>query len=263
MKISRALVLTTALVGFGLLGAPASGTHGGIHPTFAASNVFFHCNGETKVYNVNFLGQGGAAGAYVPWDANPPSESVTDGAGCGGTDVGWVTNEVYDVVYQGTFNGNLRDMTVRLHEFIGGNLRESPTQRMRVYAEIDGLPIFPQGSTEGAWEGRAFTVTPAEDNSGATDLYEFSITNLGYAIDIFDEEGELIDVETGGMALEDGPGSNEHYLRIMFGIEGFPGEDPPTGSTAWVWDTTEVESGITFNPPTLASAKVAADLPDF
>ena len=243
--------------------APASATHGGIHPTFKRDDVWFHCNGETKIYNVNWLAAAGGESAYVPWDRTPPTTSVAGGAGCGGIDVGWVTNEVYDVVFQGTFTGNLRDLTVRIHEFLVNQTRESATQRMRVYAEIDGLPIFPQGSTEGAWEGRAFTVTPVEDNSGATDLYEFSITNLGYAIDIFDEEGELIDVETGGMALEDGPGSNEHYLRIMFGIEGFLGEDPPTGSTAWVWDTTEVESGITFNPPTLASAKVAADLPDF
>jgi len=261
MKISRALVLTTALVGFGLLGAPASGTHGGIHPTFAASSVFFHCNGETKVYNVNFLAQAGAAGAYVPWDGTPPSGSVTDGAGCGGTDVGWVTNEVYDVVYQGTFNGNLRDMTVRLHEFIGGNLREASTQRMRIYAEIDGVPIFPQGNIEGGYEGRAFTVTPEVTNSGATHRYEFTITNLGYAIDVLDEEGTVVDVETGGMALEDGDGVNEHYLRLLVGIEGFPGEDPPTGATMWVWDTTEVPSGITFNPTAPAGDTVQADLP--
>jgi hypothetical protein len=32
-------------------------------------------------------------------------------------------------------------------------------------------------------------------------------------------------------------------------------------ASGWVWDTTEVPSGITFNPPTLAAAKIAADLP--
>jgi hypothetical protein len=39
--------------------------------------------------------------------------------------------------------------------------------------------------------------------------------------------------------------------------------DVKTKLGAWVWDTTEVQSGITFNPPTLAAAKMAADLPDY
>jgi hypothetical protein len=63
------------------------------------------------------------------------------------------------------------------------------------------------------------------------------------------------------MALEDGDGVNEHFLRLLVGIDGFPGEDQPTGSTMWVWDTTEVPSGLTFNPTAPAGDTVQADLP--
>jgi hypothetical protein len=262
MRSSRLLV--ASVLSLGVLAAPAAATHGGNHPTFPQERVYFHCSGETKIYNVNWLAQAGAETSFVPWNTTPPPGSVTTGAGCGGADVGWVTNEVYDVVFMGTFTGNLRDMTVQLDEFIVNQMREDVTGVvLRVYGEIDGEPIFPGGTPETGYTGRTLTVTPTRVNSGATDRYVFSITNLGYAIDIFDEEGNLIDVETGGMALEDGNGVNEHYLRLLVGIDSFPGEDPPTGTTAWVWDTTEVPSGLTFNPPTLAAASVAADLPDF
>lgn len=262
MRIVRTLSASALLMG--LLAAPAAGTHGGNHPTFRQERVYFHCNGDTKVYNANWLAQAGGEAAYVPWNTTPPPGSVTTGAGCGGADVGQISNEFYDVVFLGTFTGNLRDVTVQLDEFIVNQMRENVTDvRLRVYGEIDGEPIFPGGTPDTGYTGRTVTVTPTRVNSGATDRYIFSITNLGYAIDIFDEDGNLIDVETGGMALENGNGVNEHYLRLLVGIDSFFGEDPPTGTTTWVWDTTEVPSGLTFNPSGLAAAKVAADLPDF
>jgi len=47
------------------------------------------------------------------------------------------------------------------------------------------------------------------------------------------------------------------------GLDAFPAEEPQTtGGTFFVWDTTEVPSGITFNPAGLAAATVKADLPD-
>jgi hypothetical protein len=261
VRLSRTLFGSILLIG--VLAAPAAGTHGGNHPTFNSQRVYFHCNGETKLYTANFVIANTGESSYVPWNPAPPADSVTAGAGCGGADFGWIINELADVVYQGTFTGNLRDMTVQIDEFIVNQLRTTTTPTLRVYAEIDGMPIFPKGITEGAYDGRTLTVTPTRVNSGATDRYVFSITNLGYAIDIFDEEGKLIDVETGGMALEDGNGTELHTLKLMVGMDTFPGEDPPTGSTFWVWDTTEVPSGITFNPTGLASAQVAADLPTF
>lgn len=261
-QVQRSLILALVL-GAVAVAVPASAEHGGIHPTFASQRVYFHCSGETKVYNVNWLAAAGGESSQVPWTTAAPAGSVTSGAGCGSLDFGWIVNELADAVFVGTFTGNLRDMTVQLDEFLVGQLRENGSPTLRVYGEIDGVPIFPKGLTEGAYDGRPLTVTPTRVNSGATDRYVFSITNLGYAIDVLDEEGAVVDVETGGMAFEDGNGTEEHTLKLMVGMETGPGGDPPTGTTAWVWDTTEVPSGLTFNPATLADAQVAADLPDF
>ena len=267
MKRNGILAATAALVGLVLIVPPAVATHGGKHPTFGTRDVYFHCTGETKISQLNWaIGvatTGGINGGATGWNATPPAQSVTDGAGCGGFDAGATTNELYDPVFEGTFIGNLRDMTVRVHEFVTNQTRSGAIKQLTIYAEIDGEPIFPKGAIEGGYLGRSVSVTPTRVNSGATDLYEFSITNIGFARDILDADGKVIDVETGGMALENGNGTAEHTLRLFIGGGSTILGDPPTGLQFWVWDTSEVPSGITFNPTDLAPAKVAADLPDF
>jgi hypothetical protein len=242
-----------------LVAAPASATHGDIHPTFRPQTVYFHCSGETKLHQANWAaGLPTSTVAYVPWDTNPPPGSVTDGNGCGGLDWGGYTNEFYDPAYRGTFKGNLRDMTVRVHTFLTNGARSAPTEPLRIYAEIDGVALFPRGTQPD--DGRTVTVTPVAGNSGVTDLYEFSITNIGFANEVRDSAGNVIDVETGGAALENGHGSAEHTITLYIGHHGgVTPSDPKVGM--WVWDTTEVPSGITFNPSSLAAATVAADLP--
>jgi len=259
MRISLTLVL--GLLVAGLLGSPAAGEHGGIHPTFRTESTYFHCNGPSRIYNLNWFAAVGGESAFIPWDTTPPAQSVTDGGGCGGVDVGWTTNDPWDMVFAGTFSGNLRDMTVRLHEVLVDNVRESSTQLVRIYAEVDGVPIFPPGDSATTYEGRAFSVAPQTANSDATALYEFTITNLGYAEEVLDEEGNVVDVLTDGAVTENGDGQRERSIRLLVGIDSFLGEDPPTGTTLWAWDTTEVPSGITFNTASPAAATVAADLP--
>jgi len=261
MRIARTLIGAVLLSG--LVATPASGTHGGIHPTFKPQNVWFHCNGPTKIYQANWAAAIGTAAAHVPWTAMPPAQSVDEGAGCIGFDWGGTTNPLYDVAFQGFFSGNLRDITIRLHQLVFGEARQTETETLRLYAQIDGVPLFPVGAQPN--NGRTVTVSPVPGNMGATELFEFSITNIGYAIDVFDAEGKLIDVETGGAALEDGDGTQEHELVFYIGLHGTALGQAPQGHKVgnWVWDTTEVPSGMTFNPSTLAAAKVAADLPDF
>lgn len=248
-----------------ILATPAIATHGGIHPKFKSQTVYFHCTGETILYQANWLIQGGASTAYAPWDTSPPPGSVTDGEGCGALDVGGISQEFYDAVFEGTFVGNLRDLTVRIYDFVLNADRDAGTPlKLRVYAEIDGKPIFPVGTPDTGYAGRPVTVVPSRTNADLTDLFEFSITNIGYANEIRDPAGNLIDVETGGAALEDGNGTMEHKIKLLLGLEEFAGSDPQTtGTEHWVWDTTEVPSGITFNPPGLAEATVAADLPQY
>ena len=254
----------TAVILAILVAAPASATHGGIHPKFRTQGVYFHCTGDTPLYQANWLAQAGAASSYATWDTSPPPGSVTDGNGCGAADSGWVSNEVYDAVFEGTFSGNLRDMTIRVYDFVLNNDRDDGVPvEMKIYAEVDGVPIFPGGTPDTGYAGRSFSVTPARGNSGATDQFEFSVTNIGFAKEIKDASGNVTDVETGGAALENDNGTMEHTIRILLGLDAFPGEEPQTtGGTFFVWDTTEVPSGITFNPAGLAAATVKADLPD-
>ena len=259
MKASRwlpSLILTLTLA------SSAAATHGGIHPTFKSEGVYFHCTGDTPVYQVNWAAQAGAASSYATWDGTPPPGSVTDGNGCGGWDAGGASNEFGDPVFEGTFTGNIRNMTVRIYDFIVANTRQGTTQQLKVYAEIDGVPLFPRGATEGIYDGRTVTVTPSRGNSGATDLYEFTITNIGYANKVKDAGGNVIDVETGGAAQENGTGTMEHTIKLLIGLAGGIGGEQPTGMDFFVWDMTEVPSGITFNPSTPAAATVAADLPN-
>jgi hypothetical protein len=245
-----------------VLAAPASATHGGIHPKFRSQGVYFHCNGETKLYQANWLAEATAESSYVPWSTSPPPGSVSDGNGCGGLDWGGNTNEVYDPVYQGSFTGNLRSMTIRLYNFLANATRSAPTDPLRLYAEIDGVALFPPGAQPS--NGRTVTVTPQPGNSGATDFYEFTITNIGFANEIRDASGNVIDVQTGGAAQEDGNGTIEHTIKLFIGRHGTGlGQDPAGHNVGfWVWDTTEVPAGITFNPTAPAAATVQADLPD-
>jgi hypothetical protein len=226
--------------------------------------VYFHCNGQTKIYQANWAAAIGAGGSpSVPWSTAPPPGSVTDQNGCGGLDWGGTSNDFYDPVFSGTFNGNLRDMTIRIYNFVANATRSEATDSLRLLAEIDGVPLFPPGAQPN--NGRTVTVTPVSGNMGATDFYEFSITNIGFADEVKDASGNVIDVKTGGAALEEGNGEMEHTINLWIGRHGTAFGQDPAGHKAgfWVWDTTEVPSGIVFNPPTLAAATVAADLPTF
>jgi len=248
-----------------LVAVPALASHGGIHPTFKSQGVYFHCTGDTPVQNLNYLATNGDTATNARWDTSPPPGSVTDGEGCGAVDMGGASFGGLDAVFEGTFTGNLRDLTVRVYDFILNNDRDPDVPaRLRVYAEVDSIPIFPGGTPEeGGYAGRAVTVTPSRTNSGLTDLFEFSITNIGLASEVRDEAGNVIDVETGGAAQEDGNGTIEHTITLFLGLDAFAGGEPQTtGSDFFVWDTTEVPSGITFNPSSLAAATVEADLPD-
>ena len=208
-----------------LTAAPAAATHGGIHPTFRKESVYFHCAGPTKVSNVN---NAAADGAPATWNTTPPSQSATAGAGCGAIDVGAVraTGQV-DAIFKGTFTGNLRDLTVNLHSLLLSRARTSANMTVKVqWLEIDGAAVI---------ENTPLEVTPVVSSTGASELVSFSITGLGAA-----------------NATEDGDGTTVREIMLMIDT------DPNQANTIWVWDATEVPSGIEFNPDTLAAAKLRA-----
>ncbi|MDQ3991613.1 MAG: hypothetical protein M3245_04805 [Actinomycetota bacterium] len=261
MRPVRLLATAAALLLFAAV--PATASHGAKHPTFRGETVYFHCTGPTKVYQVNWLAALADPSSHVRWDTNPPRGSVANGEGCGGLDWGGTTNPLYDVAFQGTFTGNLRDVTVRLHQLVTHRARATGSETLRLGATIDGIPLFPEGAQPN--HGRTVTVTPTSANSGATELYEFTITNIGYADEVLDENGNVVRVDAGGAAFEDGDGSFEHELVLFIGLHGTAFGQDPAGhkAAAWAWDTTEVPSGMVFNPAAPAAAEVQADLPQY
>lgn len=202
----RLLMLTAAIGLVTLSAAPAGATHGGIHPTFRTEQVYFHCNGPTKVYQVNWAAALGSASSFVPWNTTAPSQSVQQGAGCGSLDSGHLSTAFWDPVFQGTFHGNLRDFTLKLHNLILSQARPTTTLNVRISVFVDDEPVI---------SGQTVTVTPTRSSTGASELVEISITNLGFARDVLDAEGNVIGVETGGLATEDGDGTLERTIRIL------------------------------------------------
>ena len=151
-------------------------------------------------------------------------------------------------------------MTVRVHQLVTGNLRSGGTETLRLFGDVDGQPLFPPGAQPS--HGRTVTVTPVKSADGAIETYEFTITNLGIAEDIYDENGNVVDTRTGGLVSEDGDGTNVHTIALGLGVHGTAFGQPTGYKVAtWVWDTTEVPGGITFNPATPAAATVAANMP--
>lgn len=250
MRLSaRRLPAAIGILAVLAIARPAVATHGGVHPTFRQEDVFFHCNTPSKLQNVNWFSSG-----PVRWDANAPTQSVQGGAGCGAVEPGAYRNDApspnnpWDPVFEGTFTGNLRSMTVRLHNLVLSQARTAPTFTVRVRLLIDGQELL-------TTTGRNAIVTPVKSSTAASELFEFSIRNLGIANEVLDAEGNVVDVETGGLAIEEGDGEIERTVTLI--VDSLTA----TQASAWVWDTTEVPSGITFNPATLAAAKVTADLP--
>lgn len=83
----------------------------------------------------------------------------------------------------------------------------------------------------------AVNVTPVVSSTGLSELYELSITGIG-------------------LATEDGDGTTVHEITVYLDT------DPSQANSIWVWDTTEVPSGIVFNPATLATAQIQATPPE-
>lgn len=215
-------------------------------PTKRPEAVFFHCTGATKADNVNRQ-----QGTVTGWDTTAPTQSVQQGAGCGFLDTAaedtgalgsgtplddvWLehvdkSNDAsFDAAFAGTFTGNLDTLTFELHRIHG--LTD------RAYAPLLGSNF--EGEIAVKIDGEAitlndshFTAPVVESSSGASESFKLSIQNLGFMI----EEGDGTTVRTIEVRID-------HWYSDTEGI--------------WVWDTTEVPSGITFNAATLAETKLS------
>ena len=216
-----------------------------VAPQAAVLETYFHCVGDSKVLN--------ALTVQDPpsWNETAPTASVTEGAGCGFADPGSRTGtnqeNVYDAVFKGYHAGNLDSLTVRLHDIGVGPARTGEEQTLGVRVSVDGVSMFDtitpaEGPTDVVFGAPVpvpattqVKVKPVASETGASNLVEFTITGLGFM-------------------EQAGTGTTEREILVTV-------NSLSEQSSAWVMDTTEVPSGITFNDDTPAAAAVAATTP--
>lgn len=182
--------------------------------------TYFHC-GQHKVANLDNLN------SATTWDKTAPTKSVQDGAGCGALDT-FLTgsadhNPIYDAPFAGVYEGRIDAITLHAHVIDAGLARATNDFRFRMHLEIDGETIVPRTAP-------VLKVTPVASGSGASREIVVSVTDIGLT------------------GLED---DGEHDVKVTLYS---PFVDTNTAN-GWVWDTTEVPSGILFNPLTTAPAK--------
>lgn len=217
----RPLLRVALVVGLLLTTAvPARADHGDIHPTVRAETAYFHCAGDVKAQNLSVI-----QGVIPSWDTTAPAESVQQGAGCGFYDnlVGHIQGiRVAAAVWEGTFTGNLDTLTVEAHRLLPVAGATLPN-RVQVDLLVDG---------EARLTNVPATVVHTASSTGASTMTKISVSGLGYL-------------------TEDGDGEQSRTVRVVL-------SSANETQSIWVFDTTEVPAGITFNPATLAGTVLEA-----
>ena len=212
----RRVLLIVAVV---LLAVVPAGAEEVWVPNLVTEQVWFACGAE-KLEN--------AEDNVATWDTEAPTQSVTTGAGCGTVDLPFMQSapaNIYDATWTGYFTGNLDTLNVELHNIYVGPGRATGRLSAAVRLFIDGVPVFDE-------LGREVTFTPERSATGLSEMVKFSITNLGYVSESENFEHEVSLVMHGGATQNRGPTLTDTL-------------------SGWVWDTTEVPSGMTFNPAEL------------
>lgn len=182
--------------------------------------VWFH-EGDAK------LGNDRAA----PWDTTEPTTSVQGGAGAGvvspgTTDLAAGTPADTYAVFAGTFDGCLDTLAFDLYSFDPSNrsgtggTAEPADHQFGMTVTIDGQQVFNGGPLEA-------NSTLANEGMGPN-LNQFAI-NVADTMELF-ADLELVQL--------DGAHEIEVSIRSWF---------VNTGHSVYLWDTSEVPSGITFN----------------
>lgn len=212
----RALLVLVALL---VAVVPAGAEETVWEPNLVNQQVWFSC-GEQKVEN--------ADDNVATWDTEAPTASVTAGAGCGTVDLPFMQSapaNIYDATWTGYFTGNLDTLNVELHNIYVGPGRATGNLNAAVRLFVDGTPLFDD-------LGREVTLKPVRSATGVSEVVKFSISNIGFLSEAENIEHEVSLVMHGGATQNRGP-------TVTDTVSG------------WVWDTTEVPSGLTFNPTTL------------
>ena len=224
----KALLLVLTIVAMTAIPAAADHMPGGVDwvPNLRTERVYFHCEGATKVHST-------VADGSIGWNTTAPTQSVTAGAGCGSPDGPvWGNNQasVQDSHFEGTYTANLDSITVEAHNIYVGGARAGGPLSFNVRLAVDGAPRLGANGTQ-------VNVTPVRSATGASEMVRFTITGLNLLTEFDDME--------------------HHILLTLAGGKQVNGQAYDTVS-AWVYDTTEVPSGLTFNPTTAETVTVAA-----
>ena len=208
------VALIAALSAISLL---ATAALAGDEPEFIEQRVWTQCSGTTPVGNVNLQ----VFGEPTPtWSTDEPATSVTDGDGCGVVDPAFLIDTdpqnnggAADLSWTGTYTGNLDTIEVEAH-FLG-QLPLNDTFTTQLW--IDGAEKTP-GETQ-------VQVIQQASETGASSSVRFAFNSIGLIDDY------------------EGPGTVEHTITLRLRASYV---DTAT-AVAWVWGTTEVPAGLTFN----------------
>ncbi|MGH2693146.1 MAG: hypothetical protein ACRDHM_11725 [Actinomycetota bacterium] len=178
-------------------------------------DVWFH-QAETKLGNVGATGET----SFPSWNTTKPATSVSGGAGGGylGHWAGDFAVEEYlaetTATFEGTFTGNLDNAAVTLYLFAPAYNASGATEyAMRTQLVVDGVQLY----TSDFVNGDAVNIS-----SGGTGVLKVDFVFVG----LF---GLL------------GPAPGDHQIRLSV-TPYFPGDE-----AMYVYDTSEVPSGIAFN----------------
>lgn len=227
--MSRVRLLLAAVAVLALAVQPLSAMEPEPQPEFRTERVYFKCNGDTKVANVNAVAEGNIVG----WNTTAPATSFTAGGGCGTADTFLMGsadhNVLYDAPFAGAFKGNLDSLTVHAHSIQAGFPRVSQEFEILAHLQIDGKDVLAR-TTE-------VTAAAIQSSTGASALLEFTIDDIGF-----------VDSLTG-------PGTKNHQVQLTLYTRFIDDENN------WVFDATEVDSGITFNPEAPADVVLFSQAP--
>lgn len=190
------------------------------HPTLRTEQVYFECPDENKARLVNNL-----QNDYDGWSTDAPAASVQAGAGCGTTSTAF-DDERLNGIWEDTFTGNLDSITVEVH-LIDVGLARRP--------DNDDYAVFPILTVDGETildPDESLVVQSVRSSTQISTMLRFTITD----IDLLTEEGD---------------GEQERTIKFELG-----------GTVGWqgivVQGTTEVPSGLTFNPEAPEAATIKA-----
>lgn len=155
-----------------------------------------------------------AMGNFPTWGTTAPAGSALDGAGCGHYEN--TAPSPLNAVFEGTFSGNLRAMNFELYAIDVDSARVTSVIPFGFTVSVDGEEVFVSDH---------YDIDVEYVNEMITSKMVFSLTGLPFA-------------------TETGTGTTERTIRLELDTHN-------DMQTLWVWETSEVPAGITFNPTTL------------